>query len=169
VNLLRRTLVILILAGSALVFTAVRPAWACSCGSNDDPLGSSEMAFTGVATDVDRPWQTGGTVTVTFDVESAEKGEPGRTTEVTTSSEGPACGYEFIEGHRYRVYAQAGATNSCDGNADLGFVRAPRSAARTAEWIFAGAVVLAAAVGAGYLWFRYRRRAGGESARPSTQ
>jgi hypothetical protein len=160
VKLLRRVLVVLILAGSALAFTAARPAWACSCGDNPDPLESAEAAFTGIATDVDRPWSTGGTVTVTFEVESMAKGEVGRQAELTTSSQGPACGYEFVEGHRYRVYARDGATNSCDGNADLGFVRAPRSATRTVEWSVAGAVVIAAAAAAGYLWFRRHRRIG---------
>jgi len=157
VNLLRRALVVLIIAGSALFFTAARPAWACSCGTID-ALESAEVAFTGVATDVDRPW-TPGTVTGTFDVESIEKGTVGRQAELTTHSDGPACGYPFTEGHRYRVYANGGATNSCDGNQDLGFVVAPRPPAATAQWVFAGAVVIAAAAAAGYLWFRRRRRA----------
>jgi len=157
VNLLRRALVVLILAMSTLAFTAVRPAWACSCGVNDDPLSSAEVAFTGIATDVDRPLidiATSTTVTVTFDVESADKGDVGRQTEVTTSSQGPACGYEFTEGHRYRVYANGGETNSCDGNQDLGFVAAPRSAVPTALWTTAAAVAVVAL--AGYLWFHRR-------------
>jgi hypothetical protein len=158
VNLLRRALVVLILAGSALAFPAARPAWACSC-ANVDFLQVAEVAFTGVATDVDPdpPWRTGSTVTVTFEVESIEKGEPGRQVALTTSSEGASCGYEFTEGHRYRVFARDGATNLCDGNEDLGFVVAPRSAVPTALWTTAGAVVVAAAAVAGYLWVRRRR------------
>jgi hypothetical protein len=152
---LRRALVVLILAVSALFFTAARPAWACSC-AEVDALESAEVAFTGIATDVDRPW-TPGTVTVTFDVESIEKGQVGRETELTTHSDSPACGYPFTEGHRYRVYARDGATNSCDGNEDLGLVAAPRPAAPTAQWIFAAAAGIAAAALAGYLWFRLRR------------
>jgi hypothetical protein len=156
VTLLRRALVVLILAVSALFFTAARPAWACSC-AEVDALENAEVAFTGIATKVDRPW-TQGTVTVTFDVESIEKGQVGREAELTTHSDSPACGYAFTEGHRYRVYARDGATNLCDGNEDLGFAAAPRPAAATGQWIFAAAVVIAAAALAGYLWFRRRPR-----------
>jgi hypothetical protein len=162
VHLLRRTLVILILVGSALAFTAVRPAWACSCASNADPLESAEVAFTGIATDVDRPPAIGGvvgpvTVTVAFDVESVEKGETGREVELTTSSEGASCGYEFTERHRYRVYARDGRTSLCDGNEDLGLVAAPQSAVPTVRWTTAGAALIVAAAAIGYLWLRRRR------------
>jgi len=169
VNLLRRTLVILILAGSALAFIAVRPAWACSCGTGADPLESAEVAFTGVATDVDRPPATGGvvgpvTVTVTFAVESVEKGSAGAEVELTTSSEGASCGYEFTESHRYRVYARDGGTSLCDGNEDLGFVAAPRPDVPSARsdvpivlWMTTAAAAIAAAAAVGYLWLRRRR------------
>ena len=100
-NALRRVLVVLLLAASALMITASRPAWACSC-AQIDPLESAELAFTGVAASVRQPWLSD-EVTVRFAVESVQKGSTGAEIALTTHSDGATCGYTFTEGHRYRV------------------------------------------------------------------
>ncbi len=152
-NLLRRVLVVLVLAVSALTVAAVRPAWACSCGQID-PLKSAEIAFTGVAASVDQPW-TSDLVTVRFAVESVQKGSTGAQIELTTHSQGPACGYAFTEGHRYRVYSNGTKTTSCDGNEDLGRTGVPASETPVAGWTVTAAGVALAATA---FVFLYRRR-----------
>ncbi len=152
---LRRALVVLVLAAAALVTAAAPPAWACSC-AEIDPLESAELAFTGVATSVHKPW-TSDLVTIRFAVESVQKGKAGDEVELTTHSEGPTCGYPFIEGRRYRVYTNGTDTTSCDGNEDLGFAGVPPSPSENpvARWTATatgavGAVALAVVL--------YRRR-----------
>jgi hypothetical protein len=153
VNALRRVLVVLVLAASALMITASRPAWACSC-AQIDPLESAELAFTGVAASVRQPWFSD-EVTVRFSVESVQKGATDDEIELTTHSQSPACGYTFTEGHRYRVYADGTETTSCDGNEDLGFAGTPPAKTPVALWTAtAAAVILTAAA----LVFLYRRR-----------
>jgi hypothetical protein len=111
---LRRFLVLLLLVLAPLPVTA-RPAWACSCAENTDPLSRSETAFIGVAEDVDEPL-FGNEVEVRFAVESALKGDPADSVTLVTMKDSASCGYEFVEGGRYRVYENSGETNSCDGN-----------------------------------------------------
>ncbi len=143
----------LVLAASALTTAAAGPAWACSCGEID-PLESAEVAFTGVAASVRDPW-LGDRVTVRFAVESVQKGAVDSEVEVTTHSQGPACGYRFTEGHRYRVYTDGAETTSCDGNEDLGFVGVPPSGTPVLRWAAAGGGVV---LGAAVLLLLYRRR-----------
>ena len=86
-----------------------------------------------------------------------QKGTTGARIELTTHSQGPSCGYEFTEGHRYRVYTDGTETTSCDGNEDLGFVGVPPSGVPVARWAaVAAAVALTAA--AAVLLHRRRRR-----------
>ncbi len=152
-SLLRRVLVVLVLAASALTVAAARPAWACSC-ARIDPLESAELAFTGVATSVHKPW-TSDEVTVRFAVESVRKGTAGDEVELTTHSQSPACGYPFTEGHRYRVYSNGTKTTSCDGNEDLGRTGVPASETPVAGWTVTAAGVALAATA---FVFLYRRR-----------
>ncbi|GIE32090.1 hypothetical protein Ait01nite_051350 [Actinoplanes italicus] len=111
---LRRFLVLLLLILAPLP-VAARPAWACSCAENSDPLGRSETAFVGVAEDVDEPW-FGNEVEVRFAVESVLKGEAGDSVTLITMKDSASCGYEFVAGGRYRVFETGGETNLCDGN-----------------------------------------------------
>jgi len=154
VTLLRRALVVLVLAASGLMIAGGTPAWACSC-AQIDPLESAEVAFTGVAASVRQPWLSD-RVTVRFAVESVQKGTVDAEVELTTHSQGPACGYEFSEGHRYRVYADGTETTSCDGNEDLGFVGVPPSDTPIVRWAVAAAGV--ALAGAALVWLYRRRR-----------
>jgi hypothetical protein len=152
VTLLRRVLVVLVLAASALVAGTARPAWACSC-AQVDALEAAELAFTGVATSVDRPW-TPGDVEVTFAVESVRKGAAGERVELVTHSDEPTCGYGFTEGHRYEVFATGGRTGLCDGNVDLG--AAPPAQRVTGRWTTVAVLAVLAAAGA--VLIRRRRR-----------
>lgn len=111
---LRRVLVLLLLV-LAPIPIAARPAWACSCATGFDPLARSEVAFVGVAEDVDAGW-FGNEVEVEFAVESVLKGSSDEQVTLITMKDEASCGYEFVEGGRYRVYSNAGETSSCDGN-----------------------------------------------------
>jgi hypothetical protein len=111
---LRRFLVLVLLVLSPLP-VAARPAWACSCGGLADPLDSSETAFVGVAEDVDEPL-FGNETKVRFAVESVLKGQPDDRVTLVTMNDSASCGYDFVEGGRYRVYANSGGTNLCAGN-----------------------------------------------------
>ncbi len=83
------------------------------------------------------------------------KGSTGAEIELTTHSQGPACGYPFTEGHRYHVYTDGQETTSCDGNEDLGLAGTQTSKTPVTLWTAtAAAITLAAAA----LVFIYRRR-----------
>jgi hypothetical protein len=126
---MRRVLVVLVLVAMSLIFTTARPAWACSCAVTSPGLKAADLAFVGVADDVDKPWSAGGNVVVKvrFSVESVQKGTAGAHAEVTTNSEGPACGFEFVKGYRYQVYSNQGATDSCIGNQQLARAYVPET------------------------------------------
>lgn len=162
---LRRILIVLILAAASLAFASTRPAWACSCAAEIDHLDLASTAFVGVAAEVDE-W-TGRKVTIRFDVEDMLKGDPAEEIELVTDAEGGACGYEFTEGHRYRVFADKGVTGLCDGNEDLGIASppgdttlrradaaAPEADLSTGLWTSAAVVV---AAGLAFLLMRRRR------------
>ena len=117
-NALRRLLVVLVLAAATVLVAFTRPAWACSC-AQINPLESAELAFTGVAVSVDRPWRSGD-VEVRFAIETVQKGAAAEHVDLVTHSDSATCGYDFTEGHRYRVYVTDGRTTLCDGNEDLG-------------------------------------------------
>jgi hypothetical protein len=72
----------------------------------------------------------------------------GAQVELSTAAQGTACGYEFREGHRYRVYGHRGTTSSCAGNEDLGLVDPPAGGPPGALWwaLGSGAVVVAALI-----------------------
>jgi hypothetical protein len=142
--MLRRLLAVLFLAAAGLVVLPTGPAWACSCGA---PQYTGDLVVVGVAESVRKPW-TSEDLQVRIRVESIERGSAGAQVEVHTAAQGTACGYEFVEGHRYRVYATGGNTSSCDGNADLGLVDHPAGGPPTAVWwsLGSGAVLVAALI-----------------------
>src|SRR3712207_5084302 len=115
-----------------LTVGTARPAWACSC-AQVNALEVAELAFTGVATSVDRPMMPGD-VEVEFAVESVRKGAAGGRVELVTHSDSATCGYGFTEGHRYEVFAAGGRTGLCDGNVDLGAALEPPADRSTGPW-----------------------------------
>jgi hypothetical protein len=149
---LRRVLVLLLLVLAPIPVFA-QPAWACSCATGFDPLERSGTAFVGVARDVDVGW-FGNEVEVEFAVESILKGEPGKSVSLTTMEDSASCGYEFVEGGRYRVYATDGETNSCDGNELLS---TGHGTGGDRTWIFWGGTVLVVLTLAGGLTWLVRR------------
>ena len=113
-----------------LFIASPRPALACSCVQLTKPqlVENATVIFTGVVTGVSRPFSFGfgctassaDPVTFTFDVEMIYKGDAGKTATVTTVVSGASCGYEFVGGKRYTVFATSAdgrlETNLCRGN-----------------------------------------------------
>jgi hypothetical protein len=145
---LRRVLVLLLLV-LAPSPVAARPAWACSCAADFDPLERAEVAFVGVADDVDPDW-FGNEVEVSFAVESVLKGDAGESVTLVTMKDSASCGYGFVEGGRYRVYASGGETWSCDGNELLSTGHGSGDRTRMIFW--GGTVFVLLAVAGGVTW-----------------
>ncbi|MDI6099072.1 hypothetical protein QLQ12_30565 [Actinoplanes sp. NEAU-A12] len=146
---LRRALVLLLLV-LAPVPIAAQPAWACSCATGFDPVERSDTAFVGVADDVDAGW-LGNEVKVEFAVESVLKGEAGKTVTLVTMKSSASCGYKFVEGGRYRVFATDGETNSCDGN-ELLSAGHGTGGDRTRMIFWGGTTLVLMAVAGGVTW-----------------
>ena len=134
------------------LLAGARPAVACSCVPfTKAQLGeNAAIVFTGVVTGASRPFpsfgpggctaSTADPVTFSFTVETVYKGDVRTSTAVTTAVAGPSCGYEFVAGKRYTVFATTTGgrleTNLCRGNVEgtiapadygLGSGRAPRA------------------------------------------
>ncbi|MEV0896916.1 hypothetical protein [Actinoplanes sp. NPDC049802] len=149
IKLLRRVLVLVLLV-LAPVPVAARPAWACSCASGFDPLENADVAFVGVAEEVDDRL-LGTSVDVRFAVESVLKGDAGDSVTLVTNKDEASCGYGFVEGGRYRVYAVDGQTNLCDGNELLATgVNVDSDGRSRIFWI--GSVLVVVAVVGGVTW-----------------
>ena len=93
----------------ALVVLSYAPsAHACSCMSltPSEGLTSSYAVFTGEVTDIDKNDSTPfGGREVTLRVKEMWKGEPSKELRVHTASSSAACGYGFVKGVTYLVYA----------------------------------------------------------------
>ncbi|GAA0427700.1 hypothetical protein Aca07nite_35190 [Actinoplanes capillaceus] len=145
----RRVLVLMLLV-LAPIPVAARPAWACSCASGFDPLEQAETAFVGVVQEVDGGlW--GSRVDVRFAVESVLKGDVDDSVTVATEKDEASCGYRFVEGGRYRVYATGDRTNSCDGN-ELLATGVETGGADRSRIFWAGSVVVVLLVAGGVTW-----------------
>ncbi|MGX6605465.1 hypothetical protein ACWKSP_25535 [Micromonosporaceae bacterium Da 78-11] len=115
--MIRRTLVVLFLLLGSVVAAPGSAAWACSCAKGD-VTAMAELAFTGVVRKVDR---AGNSLRVLFAVESVQRGSGGASVELRTARDSAACGFAFVEGERYRVFAAAGETSLCSGSERLTF------------------------------------------------
>ena len=83
-------------------------AHACSCMrlTPSEGLTSSYAVFTGEVTDIDKNDATPfGGLEVTLRVKEMWKGEPAEELRVHTASSSAACGYGFVKGVTYLVYA----------------------------------------------------------------
>lgn len=114
--------------GVAVIAHPPGQAFACSCLQPGPPMESaaqSEAVFAGtVANIAPQPaGQFGGGVLVTFDVQQVWKGPVGPQLTLSTSSSSASCGYEFVAGEEYIVYANAQegmlATGLCSRTAPL--------------------------------------------------
>lgn len=102
-----------------LIFMAlltVRPSvtYACSCVVPEEPLKALEKSsavFVGKVVDMKEPKgliiSSADPVKVTFEVDSSWKGIKGNKVTLTTALWSASCGYEFVEGESYIVYAYA--------------------------------------------------------------
>ncbi|MEK4464430.1 hypothetical protein MHB56_19735 [Paenibacillus sp. FSL H8-0315] len=110
----------MIFLGVLLIFTAlltVRPSvtYACSCVMPAEPLEALEKStavFVGKVVDMKEPSQgniisSADPVKVTFEVDSSWKGVEGNQVTLTTALSSASCGFEFVEGESYIVYAYA--------------------------------------------------------------
>lgn len=104
-------LTIMIIMMSVLI---VRPSvtYACSCAISPDPLKAvenSSAVFTGKVLDMKKREgqiiSSADPVEVTFKVDASWKGEVAKEVTVTTALSSVSCGYEFVEGESYLVYA----------------------------------------------------------------
>jgi hypothetical protein len=100
-------------AGAASFVLMADPASACSCVASGPPCQaawSADVVFTGTVKsiepieDTDRP-PAFRSVRVTFSVEQGFIGAISPVVEVTTGAGGGDCGYRFVAGRRYIVYA----------------------------------------------------------------
>ncbi len=122
-----------LLALVALLFVSgPHPALACSCVPFTKPqlVENATVVFPGVVTGRSRQFSFGipcsvssaDPVTFSIDVETVYKGDVPKTTTVTTVVGGASCGYEFVGGKRYTVFATASGgkieTNLCRGNVE---------------------------------------------------
>jgi hypothetical protein len=84
--------------------------FACSCiqpPAPDEALANSTAVFAGQVTEVAAPGDRGGPdpVVVTFAVSRGWKGADKPTIVVNTSGSSASCGFEFVQGQEYLVYA----------------------------------------------------------------
>lgn len=108
---MRRAVLVAFLLATALVLAGKAPgAWACSCDPlpDEELVRHAEIVFIGTVSSAEilaADTGFGERVRWTFDVERVQKGRVGaRQTVVGSTNEG-ACGFEFHEGTRYRVFA----------------------------------------------------------------
>lgn len=109
-----------------LIFMAlltVRPSvtYACSCVVPAEPLEALETSsavFTGKVVDIKEPKGTiissADPVKVTFEVDSSWKGVKGDKVTLSTALSSASCGFEFVKGESYIVYAYANGEGETD-------------------------------------------------------
>lgn len=103
-----RRIAVVLVAAAALLPLSADPSWACSCApaSPRAHAADAEVIFTGTAVDVPDLILTT-RYTVQFRAAVAYKGPVRPVMRVTTMMNGGSCGYEFEEGTRYTVFADA--------------------------------------------------------------
>ncbi len=109
-----------IAAAVVAVLVGAGPAGACSIAgplpTDQTLLDQADLVFEGVALASQDPNTTAtiissvDPITWTFSVEQVVKGSATATQQVTTARSDASCGFTFVVGHRYRVYARASAT-----------------------------------------------------------
>ena len=101
-----RWLVVLFLALASLAQTSEVRACSCMQLSPSEGLSSSHAVFTGEVTDIapNQATRFGG-LEITLRVKRFWKGDPEREIKVHTAGSSAACGYTFVRGETYLVYA----------------------------------------------------------------
>ncbi|MFI7612838.1 hypothetical protein ACIBP6_16570 [Nonomuraea terrae] len=124
--MMMRTLAVLSLVASlSMAFAGTAEARSgCSCSTRTPQQYVSDAAavFSATVSDlrVDEPMLNGGSVTARLRPDHVYKGGLDAEVQVETAAQGAACGYEFVKGARYLVFAGARdrkpATTLCSGN-----------------------------------------------------
>ncbi|NRQ39588.1 hypothetical protein HII36_48335 [Nonomuraea sp. NN258] len=123
-----RVLVVLALAAALVAVPAdSAAAAACSCARTtpQERVERAAAVFSATATRVTEHWKLmdGGHVTAVLRADHVYKGEAAAEFEVSTRAQGAACGYRFLQGARYLVFAvREGSglrTTLCSGNRRL--------------------------------------------------
>jgi hypothetical protein len=121
-----RWLAVIVAVAATTLAGSPGPACACGCAAastDAEYVQRADLAFEGVVVDIDEPFlpsSDANPVTVRFRVESISKGTAGDRVALRTALDEASCGFGFVAGHRYRVYAVDGLTGLCAGNRDLG-------------------------------------------------
>jgi hypothetical protein len=120
-----RWLAVVVAVTATALTGASSPACACSCqaATEAEYASRADVAFEGVVVDIDEPFlpsSNANPVTVRFVVEAVTKGRAGDRIALRTGLDESSCGFAFVVGHRYRVYAVGELTGLCAGNRDLG-------------------------------------------------
>jgi hypothetical protein len=130
-------------------------ASACTCavlpGSQQEraerALAESTAVFTGQVVNISKAepagaWQPA-RATVSFRVSEVWKGPEQENLEVSTASEGSACGYPFSEGRKYLVYAEGRriSVNACGETTPLSKASADLQALGNGETLGGGGVL----------------------------
>lgn len=122
---------------SALVVVGVAPpCFACSCIASTDQeyYQRADVVFTGRATERHDPSEGGpqgsaDPIHWTFDVDGTQKGKVADPVVVETSRDEASCGFTFVEGRRYQVYATNTGeylhTDLCAGTRELNANQGP--------------------------------------------
>lgn len=124
-----RPLVSIALVAASVVALASRPALACSCvpGTDQQHFAAATLVFVGVATAVEDPRSnedqrsTADPLRWTFIVEQVQKGTVGDRTTIESPRGSPTCGFEFVVGSRYQLFAAGDppSTTICSGTRAL--------------------------------------------------
>ena len=107
---MRRTFVVLLTVFAALAEMAP-PSSACTCVPSTDLYSeyvSSDAVFLGEVTEMSNAGGYPSNLLVTFRVENRWKGDVPGTAQLLTADNGASCGYHFIVGTRYLVFAYLG-------------------------------------------------------------
>jgi hypothetical protein len=120
-------LALLALVAAALAsLTTPATVYACSCAAPVDAqaaLSGSTAVFRGTVVRLQPGSITDRQVKVDLDVSEQWKGDPGTSVTLTTASNEAACGYSFVKGTEYLVYADGKAddleTNLCSRTAPV--------------------------------------------------
>lgn len=106
---------LLMLSGLLALIAALavppRPAHACSCVPPPPPAAARDQAtavFAGTVSAIGGGDQSsGGALLVTFELQQVWKGPDGPQLTITTPADSAGCGYGFVQGESYLVYADA--------------------------------------------------------------
>ena len=174
---LRGFVAVLVLAALGVVGWPAAPACACSCVSmtSDEAFGHAEGVFVGTVRELTRSPANPGVGTAIIEVSEVRKGPALTFVSMPSLDNGDSvCAYEFVEGHRYLIFAGqlndgSWRTGFCTGTMDLGAEPSaaagpptPTSASGSAWWsaekITLVGTVAGVVFGAIACWVLVRRR-----------